>query len=266
MRFDFHVHSRFSHDGAMDIEQIVRAAAQRGIEELCVTDHYEADELRALYQSVDIPACYKAVRAAEGMAAALGVKLRLGAEVSLYNKASHDEVLASILPYEPDFLIGSVHYCRAGDVYEQAFFSGRPRDEAYRIYIEEIALRCKSGNGYSVLGHYDYVSKQAPYADRAVRLSDAPEAFDEAFRHLAQNGIGMEINTSVFKRAEDAVWGLDVLKRYRELGGEFVTIGSDAHREERIGWRCDDALELARGAGIRYIATYERMKPIFHKI
>ncbi|MBR4018120.1 MAG: histidinol-phosphatase, partial [Clostridia bacterium] len=82
--------------------------------------------------------------------------------------------------------------------------------------------------------------------------------------YLIENGRSIEINTSAWRN--DPSWGLSVISRYRELGGEYVTIGSDAHQPERVGGRVSEAMELAKAAGIEYIATFKDMKPIMHKI
>ena len=78
------------------------------------------------------------------------------------------------------------------------------------------------------------------------------------------DGKALEINTASWQ--EDAPWGMDVLRRYRELGGEYVTVGSDTHGVERVGARVREAMELARAAGIRYVATFQRGEPRMHRL
>ncbi len=92
------------------------------------------------------------------------------------------------------------------------------------------------------------------------------DAIDAIIRHIAQNGIGLEINTSVYNTHDEKMWGKDIIRRYIQLGGEYITVGSDAHSINRVGWRIQDAIELAKSANVRYIATFLDMKPIFHKI
>ena len=99
-----------------------------------------------------------------------------------------------------------------------------------------------------------------------LRYSDAPEQIDALFRYVISHGKGIEINTSIFralgKDALDIAW----LKRYQELGGEIITIGSDAHTPEPVGYVWDAAATLLKEAGFRYVTTFSAMKPIFHKI
>lgn len=116
------------------------------------------------------------------------------------------------------------------------------------------------------MGHIDYPAKQAPYGDLRLEYAIAPESFDLIFRYLISQGIGLEINTSVYCTSDSPMWGLDYLRRYVELGGEFVTIGSDAHCAGRLGWWNADAIALAKAAGIRYLAAFREKQPTFHRI
>ena len=114
------------------------------------------------------------------------------------------------------------------------------------------------------MGHYDFCAKCAPYPDRAFRYEDAPDLFDQLFRILVASHRGIEINTSAWRTAP--AWDLTLLRRYRELGGEFITLGSDAHAPNRVGSRIAQALELAQAAQIPYLATYQSLRPVFHRI
>ncbi len=116
----------------------------------------------------------------------------------------------------------------------------------------------------AAVGRRFQCAKFAPYGDRSFPLSAAPEQFDQIFDFLVQNGKALEINTASWR--DGPAWGLDVLRRYRERGGELVTIGSDAHTPERVGGRVGEAVELVRAAGIRYLATYEQKKAVLTAI
>ena len=72
------------------------------------------------------------------------------------------------------------------------------------------------------------------------------------------------INTASWKGG--GAWGLEILRRYRARGGEFVTVGSDAHAPARVGSRIPEAIELARAAGIPYLATFDKMRPVLHPL
>lgn len=260
--FDYHLHSRFSHDSQEDPWAQVRRAEQLGLREICFTEHVEFDENRST-EAFDLAGYYNCLHRIREQA---NITVRIGAEIGLKDGASYREAMAFLAPYPLDFIIGSVHWTDEGDAYQPEYFAGRTKECAYRRYLELALPRLKSGNGYQVMGHIDYPAKQAPFGDRSLEYAVAPEAFDAIFRYLIGEGIGLEINTSVYRTPDAPMWGLDYLRRYVELGGEFVTIGSDAHRAERLGWRNADAVALAKAAGIRYLATFHEKQLIFHRL
>lgn len=262
--FDYHVHTKYSNDSCGEPIEFIEAAVKAGLKELCFTEHCDFDEGIMYGPPVDMECYSKALR--PFMPEYKGVKIRLGVEVGLKDEASAKRAWEYILPYEPDFIIGSVHYAGGKDAYDAAFFEGLTKAEAYYKYINEVNTRIKSFSHFNVLGHIDYAAKFAHYADRAMKLEFAPDIFDDIFRCLIENGRGMEINTSVYRTSADIMWGSDLLNRYAQLGGEYVTIGTDSHGPQRVGFRVAEAIELARSAGIKYIAAFEKQAPILYKI
>lgn len=261
--YDYHLHSWYSHDSQADPYRIVEWAEKMGLEEICFTEHVEFDENKNVagqIQMGEYAACIEELQRHSR------ITVRLGAEIGLKDAGSFAQAYDFIKDYPIDFIIGSVHWTDEGDAYFPPFFAGRDKETAYRSYLELAFPRCTSSANYQVFGHFDYPAKKAPYEDRAMRYEMAPDAFDRLFRYFVEHGIGIEVNTSVYRTKEEKMWGLDLLKRYAQLGGEYVTVGSDAHVPERIGWRINDAIELVRRAGIRYVATFERQKPILHRI
>ena len=261
--YDYHLHSWYSHDSQADPRIIAEQAARSGLREICFTEHVEFDENGAgvpRIQMEEYTACIEELRRNSD------ITIRQGVEIGLRDSDTFAQAYNFIKDYPIDFIIGSVHWTDEGDAYFPPFFEGRDKETAYRRYLELAFPRCVSSAQYQVFGHFDYPAKKAPYEDRAMYYEMAPDVFDRLFRHFIQNGIGIEINTSVYRTKEEKMWGLDILKRYVQLGGEYITVGSDAHVPERIGWRINDAIELARQAGIRYLATFHRQKPVFHRI
>ena len=157
-----------------------------------------------------------------------------------------------------DFVIGSVHTIGAENVWADAFYASRTREAAYRLYLETILLSLDSLPQLDVLGRYDCVTHYAPYTDRAMQYDDAPDVFDAIFRWLVAHGKTMEINTSAWEA--DEPWGLDILRRFRELGGRFVTVGSDARNPRALGRRFREAGALAEQAGLA-VAFYRGHEP-----
>ncbi len=257
---DYHLHCEYSADSSAPLRAQLEAARGAGIAELCFTDHVDYDGLGL--DPADLAARDAEI---ENLRPDFpDIVIRRGAEVGLKGEAAAAGAYAHCLDRKLDFIIASLHAVDGLDAYYPSYYEGYSQAENYARYLEGIAHCLPTNSYFSVLGHYDFCAKYAPYGDRALRYSHAPEALDTIFRHLIQTGKGMEVNASAWK--EGPAWGLDILRRYRELGGEFVTIGSDAHKPGQVGRRLGEALELARAAGIPYIATFTAMEPVFHKL
>lgn len=260
MVLDYHTHSLYSFDGECPAPDMLFAAAERGVEELCFTDHVDFD-----IPDPHVPDFAARRRELETLAGEYpGVTIRQGAEVSLKDAACARSAWEAVQGAGLDFILGSVHTVDGVAVWTDRYYEGLSKEQAYRRYLEAVARALPTLPQLHVLAHYDFVAKYAPYPHRAVTLEDAPEAFEAIFRYLIDTGKALEINTASWQ--QDTPWGLDVLRRYREMGGEYVTVGSDTHGAERVGARIGEALELARAAGLRYAAAFQKGEARMHRL
>ncbi len=259
--FDFHLHSTVSFDGISNARDMAEAASCRGLREICFTDHadflyekggtqlYSLEDYAKAYDSLEIP----------------GLTIRRGSELGLAAWSVREaEKFLKLRHY--DFVIGSVHYTHKGDPYYPEFWEGISGKKAFLCYLEEV-LRCvKLHHNFDVLGHLTYVCKSVHNpTHEPVLYSDFCEISDEIMKILADNGKGMEINTSGVDKAGAFLPSMEFLKRFRELGGEIVTVGSDAHDVSRVGQYTNEAIDLLREV-FGYVCTFEDRKPIFHKL
>ena len=261
--FDFHLHSNVSHDSQATPESLIQAALQAGLREICFTDHldyvqgspheaqaYWVEDYNKAYDHLSVP----------------GLKIRLGTEVSLDTwslpMATHD---LQLRPY--DFVIGSLHFLRHQDIYiNDEFWAERPQPEIIREYFEEILNCVQSYDNFDVLGHLTYISKCRSNPDpRAIAYKDYREIVDEILKTLASKGKGLEINTSGVDLIGAFLPHEEYLRRFKELGGEIVTVGSDAHQAHRVGQYTREACALAQNV-FGHVCTFENRKPIFHKL
>lgn len=263
---DYHVHTCFSGDSTALIGEHLQQAALLGLDELCFTDHVDFDNPGENFAPADLFERRRALSAFGG--AFKGVRIKEGVEISMSpDPECAEKTKAYLSGFDADFIIGSVHVVDSMDVYYPEYHAGKSKAAAYLPYLETIERSLPNFDFISVLGHYDFVAKFAPYDDRSMGLdlsAEIREAFERVFRLVISMGKGIEINTAAWRN--DPHWGLDVLKLYRSLGGEFVTFGSDAHRSSALSNRLDEARELALEAGIPYYATFEKMRPTFKKI
>lgn len=256
---DYHIHTDCSFDCPVPALEQHRAAAKLGLKEICFTDHVDFDNPDA--PSGATPADLLRLRNELNELDSSGCVpiIKYGAEVGLSGESSSKLAWEHVKDAKLDYIIGSVHVVNGIDTFYSEYYYGKTKQKAYVDYVETILKCIKCCDYFSALGHYDFVAKYAPYENRRMSYSIASEAFDEIFRLIISSGRCIEINTSAWRDEEH--WGMDILKRYAQLGGEYVMFGSDAHRSENIARRFPEALGLALTAGIKYTAVFSALKP-----
>jgi histidinol-phosphatase (PHP family) len=200
-----------------------------------------------------------------------GLCVRFGIEAGI--SCSDDEVpeLEEKLGSMPlDFVIASVHSLNGDDVISSQWSEGKSAERVFSEYIRKIldGIQRIAPSCYSCIGHIDFPTRfLSDMPDPRMLYSHAPDELDELFRSLISMGKCIEINTGIYRSIGDLpIPGHDWLVRYVELGGEFVTFGSDAHMPDQLGYRFPEAIEMARRSGIKYYATYDKLQPSLHRL
>ena len=92
------------------------------------------------------------------------------------------------------------------------------------------------------------------------------EQIDKILRMLILRGKALELNMSGLRaKLKEPMPPVDILKRYKQLGGELITIGSDAHHIEHVGYGIKEGMEILCDAGFGYFAFYRGRKPVMLK-
>ncbi len=260
--FDYHLHSKVSFDSTAEPSDILRAAETAGLREICFTDHYDYNSDPAV--APDLFTVEQYAQAYDGLVSDK-VLIRRGVEFGLttWNRAELESLLAA-RPF--DFVIGSVHYVGGYDPYHEKYWEGKTQQIAFLDYLNH-SLECvKVHDGFDVLGHLNYVCKSEHNpSHKAFAYHEYADVCDEIMKILVEKGKGMEINTSGVDRCGDFLPAAAFLKRFKELGGEIVTVGSDAHDGSRVGQHAGKALEILKDV-FGYVCTFEGRKPIYHKL
>ncbi len=255
--WDFHLHSSFSSDSREPMENMVKKAIELGLEEICFTEHYDTDlHVGGEFQTNLGAYRDELIRLREKYHQ---IKLRFGIE-SGYMPSNVQKTDNMMRGYDFDFIIGSVHSVNEVDIY---YMGCQPsdRERMYRAYLEETLAVLRKAVHYNVLGHINYPSKMEAFKAKPMRSSDSPELCDDIFTLLIQNGKGMEFNTSSMRHSRETGSTIGFLSRFKELGGEIITIGTDAHSTQAMNFMYNEALEALKAAGFKYICTFEKMEP-----
>lgn len=260
--FDYHMHSTVSFDGKATAEEMLRAAEAAGLKEICFTDHIDYDpraDVQIMLFDTDV---YN--RAYDSLSSDK-LKIRRGMEYGMV--ADRPELMKKDIQRRNfDFIIGSVHFVDGWDVYFPPYWEGKTMAEAERCYLEEVLACVKNHEDFDVLGHLTYISKawNNP-TNRAVEYRLYADLVDEIFRELIRKDKGIEVNTSGMGACGVYLPSREYVKRFHELGGKIVTVGSDAHNTDRVGENCTDAARMVAEI-FGYVCTFENRQPIFHKI
>lgn len=260
--FDFHMHSRVSFDGHDTGLSMALAAKAAGLKEICFTDHVDYDPLGTIPGMAFDTAKYNAEY---DCLAVPGLLIRRGMEYGL-TENNQDQFQLDLQRRKFDFVLGSIHFVDDLDVYFEEFWRGKTVFEAERRCLEATLNCVKVHDSFDVLAHLTYIGKTRCHHDpRAVPFEAHRELIDEILRVLADNGKGLELNTSGLDRCGGFLPTADYFRRFKELGGEIVTIGSDAHRANRVGQYSAEACEVLKEI-FGYVCTFADRKPVFHKL
>ena len=138
---------------------------------------------------------------------------------------------------------------------------------AYELYFTEMLKNINTIDKFCVYGHIDFISRYGIYKDNSLKYRDYSDLIDEVLKTLINKNKGIEINTSGYRYKLNQTYPqYDILKRYKELGGEIITIGSDAHTPDYVGDHFEVAYEMLVKSGFKYITRFKNLKPSFTAI
>lgn len=255
---DYHLHSCFSPDSHEEIAAICRRALELGLAEICLTDHADFDPREWNYKNYK----YEAIRRQIAQARARfgnPPEIRLGVELS-YQSDAEDEIRRFLEGKEFDLVLGSVHLVDRL-LLDQEVFPTHLEEEATHLYFQELLRGVRSGL-FDVVAHLDLVKRYSIPHYGSFRFQKYRAYYEEILRAMVEGRVGLEVNTSGLRQAPREPYpGLEAIRLYRQLGGELITLGSDAHRAEHVGYGLQDGLVLLEQAGFRAIALYRGRKP-----
>lgn len=262
--FDLHTHCTLSFDGKSSAEDMVKRAVELGIKHYALTDHVDLGD----YADPDFD-LEATVNGARETIPALQKKfagitdLLYGVELG---QAVHDRELTEKLLAENDydFVIGSTHFIRGHEDFYFLNYTDTDVPELMRLYFEELLETAEWGR-FDVMGHITYPLRYITGEHGInVDLSEYGSIIDEILRTLIRNGKGIEINTSGLRQKYGRMFpDADTVRRYRELGGEILTVGSDAHCTDDLGKGIAEGIKLAKDTGFDKIAYYKRREVHF---
>ena len=273
--FDNHNHSQFSFDGwRSSVEGCARAALEAGLSGIAFTDHCdffipeakilngnpvsETFDVSLQQEEIDRVQTLIEARAVPGDK---GLKLLKGIEIGMHEN-HHEDIRRVLSENSFDQIIASVHYLDGVDPYYGVYYEDKDWKRAYGMYLETILTEMKWLEDFDIMGHFDYIVRYAPYPETCLRYRDFSDILDEMMTYIIHEGKALEINTKSYQDHKGRLVTLDtdILRRYRELGGEIISLGSDSHAPSKVGYGFESFAELLKSFGFRWTAHYEKRK------
>ncbi len=271
---DFHVHSSHSADSDTPMEKQIEAGIAAGLKWMCFTEHMDKDwpiddgikkggapAGITLFELDTEAYCKHFAECREKYADRIDI--RFGVEYGFQpHLAAHNREYTNRYPF--DFVIGSQHLMNGADVYYPENFADMSDREAYHEYFENELESICLFDGYDVFGHLDYIVRYGRSKNRDYSYKDHADVLDEILRQLIKRDKGIEINTAGFRRlSNEPNPDTEILRRYRELGGEIITVGSDAHTPESVACDFKRARELLLSIGYTHYCIFSKRQAEF---
>lgn len=262
---DYHVHTHFSSDCETLPRDIVTKAISLGMKEICFTDHVDFDyppENGQIMFRINMDEYFNELSSVKEEFRDR-IKVKIGVELGL-NPSIEKENTELVRSHDFDFVIGSSHIINGTDPYYPEFWEGKDTKNAIMSYFEAILKNVTIYDDYDVYGHLDYIRRYVRNKDFVYLDSDFTDITEMIFKNLIYKGHGIELNTRALTDGiTPFIPTITLIKRYHDIGGEIITLGSDAHTLKKLGYAFTTAKDILINTGFKYITTFENRTPSF---
>lgn len=257
---DCHLHSSISFDSECPMNDIIESAIAKHLKSICITEHYDLDFPKEYNMdfTFDINNYFHVMNTACKQYKA-SIELLTGIELGLMPHL--DSAINNLIKnYDFDYIIGSTHIIDNKDPYYPEYWANKNVREAFITYFKTSIENINSINNFDAFGHLDYISR---YDDtKSYSSLDYKDYIDEILFLLIEKEKALEINSAGLRKNLCATNpDIYVIKRYKELGGQLITIGSDSHDDVHIAYGFDIVQKILIDAGFKHYNIYKQRKP-----
>ncbi len=242
---DTHVHTTFSTDSKMTLKEALEVSKEKGIA-LVITEHLDLNCPIPGSFKFDIKQYFNEYGSYRGKDLLLGVEMGLTEQFMEENRAIAKK-------YDFDYVLGSIHFLGKYDIYFPEFYAGKTKYEAYEQYFMTMKKNISGEKFFDSLGHIDYICRYAPYIDKEISMKEYGDLVDDVLKSVIAYDMALEINTRRLNSISNFTNIMDIYKRFKELGGHYVTIGSDAHIPTAIGANFSCVNEILDRTGLKSV-------------
>lgn len=263
---DFHMHSNYSSDASFSLSDIASSALHSGLKGICFTDHVDIDypdeeskfELDYVRYGNEIDKLKQ--RYSGTLEIFKGVELGLQRHV-----ADNNNLYLSNKTF--DFVIGSIHAVNHKEICTQCFHDDSSEHQGILDYFDELNQCLDNFHDFDVVGHFDGIRRHISKSREEKLAAIYADLITKTLKKIVSLNKGIEVNTSGLRYKLSSFHPSDeILKEYKRLGGEIITLGSDSHHSRDLGYCFKEAIDLLSGIGFKYYTIFKDRKPIFIKL
>jgi len=251
---DYHIHTSHSFDARNTIDEACRAAVRNGVNEIGFADHVGIDPSDEAYEALDFDRYFEDVEKARKQYDGK-LKIKLGVEID-FRSTVINETRLFLEKHDFDYVIGGLHYLDGKIVLSTDIFTQNPVEEVWSRYFDELLMMAQA-DLFDIIAHFD-IPKRA-YVPLHGRFDWKPykEQIRAILAEIIKNESVLEINSSgIRKQADEILPSPGIINLYRQLGGKFISFGSDAHSAPKVGCDFDIAIQAAESAGFTHMTTF----------
>ena len=263
MRVDLHMHTGYSADAdfPQTIDDKIAACERAGLDIIGLTDHLDFFRRRPPEENRDAESCVREAWEKRRPAGNGGIEVLAGIEIGQIHvdPAADDFVRTHPL----DMVIGSMHAMPDDlDIYFHEY-EKLDCDAFLHEYFDEV-LKMEEHGGFDVLAHIDYPLRVMKHGDYIPSFDNYMDRVQQVLRSCIDHGYALELNAAGIAGWQKKVGPpQNILYEYKRMGGERISIGSDAHTLAAVGRGFDDSVRNAQDAGFTYVTVFRERKPHF---
>ncbi len=255
---DSHSHSKHSHDGRATCKELMSVASEKKLEYFSITEHYDRDYLFGKWERFCRQLNLKRYKNDFFKQKSLfdnKTYFAFGIELG-YHPKLEKKYTEVVNKYKFDNVILSVHTLNGVEAYWGKIFVGKTQSEVYNEYLDTLIKSVNSSIPYNIVGHIGYVTRYAKYENKSLFQEEYFDKIDVLLKDIIKKNVTIEINTHIKDDKLIFLPEIEILKRYKELGGENITFSGDAHKTCDIGKNYDKVVEIVKKLGFSNWTVY----------
>lgn len=246
------MHTDFSTDSKMKIEDALNRAKELNLG-IIITEHMDINFPREGEFIFDIKEYFNKFDKYKSSKVLLGIELGMRVDAIEKNQQIGKN-------YDFDYVLGSIHFVNKVDIFDFKMYENKDKKTVYEEYFKNMIDNLKHHKYIDSLAHIDYICRYSTYEDKEIYYEEYKDYIDCVLKYVIANDICLEINTRrlIDKNAVNNL--IAIYKRYSELGGRHVTIGSDSHNTANIGMNFDTAGEILKLCNLKAVYFKNRQR------